>query len=792
MGIVIDALLVFVYIDFLKNEYLHANEQSIFGKVFKNNWAFVLNSNTNSTGRIWQLVETASQASKIPSVLRKYEPDPSHVLDWVDLEASLDDISYSGCQFTWANNQFDGHYIVSKIDRVLGNDQWFKTFPFSHVRFCPAGISDHSLTVLFVVPIGVSYRKPFKYFKFYVDHKEFIPIAQSVWWKYVQGSPMFRTCCKMRSLKPLLKGLNKRDFSDLSSRVQCARSELENARIKLDKDPLNLEFQVNERNLCKKYVDLCNAEESLAHQKSRVQWLSLGDRNSAFFFRSIRNNQNRSSNSGVTLDNGVRLTKPPDIHNAFVANFSNLFGSPHADDYNGFERVNSLVNKRLTYAQMVFIARDVTVDEIKDVFKSFIPTRPLALMGSLLVSSIVLRRLWALKSLLPLSRSLTLSAFVQGRRIADNIFLSQELMRGYYKESLSPTCAMKVDLMKAYDNVSLHGHFQGARGLRQGHVPSVQLIKTGLMEFQSLSGLALNPQKSHVFFSGCDASLRNDILRITQFQEGHLPVKYLGVPLIPIRLKAIDCQSLVTRITVRIKSSTNKTLSYAGRAQLISTIIFSMQVYWSSLFILPKRVIKEVEALCRSFLWSDLGLKNTGAKVAWDRVCAPKNGGGLGFESMTIWNKAVVAKHAWFLISCGEQSMWCQRVKSCLLRGHSFWEVNVPCDPSWSKVAFVVKDSGWCWPNASSWVVKEILTHTPPDLTPSMGSNDKIVWLPQKDGKFSIGCNMWKLFFEGCEVTIRGLSDVTLISGGVSIVLSPLRLQIVRGSPGPGCIAALV
>ena len=69
---------------------------------------------------------------------------------------------------------------------------------------------------------------------------------------------------------------------------------------------------------------------------------------------------------------------------------------------------------------------------------------------------------------------------------------------------------------------------------------------------------------------------------------------------------------------------------------MISTILFSMQVYWSSLFILPKRVIKEVEALCRSFLWSGLDLKNTGAKVAWDRVCAPKNEGGLGFKSMTI------------------------------------------------------------------------------------------------------------------------------------------------------------
>ncbi|KAF7140462.1 hypothetical protein RHSIM_Rhsim06G0099100 [Rhododendron simsii] len=45
------------------------------------------------------------------------------------------------------------------------------------------------------------------------------------------------------------------------------------------------------------------------------------------------------------------------------------------------------------------------------------------------------------------------SLFDGGRRIADNIFLTQELMRGYHKHSSTPRCAMKVDIVKAYDNV---------------------------------------------------------------------------------------------------------------------------------------------------------------------------------------------------------------------------------------------------------------------------------------------------------------------------------------------------
>ena len=45
------------------------------------------------------------------------------------------------------------------------------------------------------------------------------------------------------------------------------------------------------------------------------------------------------------------------------------------------------------------------------------------------------------------------SAFVPGRRISDNIFLSQEILRGYHRVSRDPRCAMKIDIMKAYDNV---------------------------------------------------------------------------------------------------------------------------------------------------------------------------------------------------------------------------------------------------------------------------------------------------------------------------------------------------
>ncbi|GJU23040.1 putative RNA-directed DNA polymerase, eukaryota, reverse transcriptase zinc-binding domain protein, partial [Tanacetum coccineum] len=45
------------------------------------------------------------------------------------------------------------------------------------------------------------------------------------------------------------------------------------------------------------------------------------------------------------------------------------------------------------------------------------------------------------------------SAFILGRRISDNILITQELMYSYHKKKGPPRCAFKIDIQKAYDTV---------------------------------------------------------------------------------------------------------------------------------------------------------------------------------------------------------------------------------------------------------------------------------------------------------------------------------------------------
>jgi len=164
--------------------------------------------------------------------------------------------------------------------------------------------------------------------------------------------------------------------------------------------------------------------------------------------------------------------------------------------------------------------------------------------------------------------------------------------------------------------------------------------------------------------------------------EGCLPVRYLGVPLITKRLTAADCEGLVVKFTSQIDSWCAKHLSFAGRLQLISSVLFSLQVFWSNIFILPKAVIRLLEQKLNRFLWCGKD-EHAKAKVSWERVCLPKKEGGLGLKRLYVWNQSAMLKHVWNLFAQAS-SIWVAWVNENWLRGGSFWQISIPQSCSWS------------------------------------------------------------------------------------------------------------
>ncbi|GJR34250.1 RNA-directed DNA polymerase, eukaryota, reverse transcriptase zinc-binding domain protein [Tanacetum coccineum] len=310
------------------------------------------------------------------------------------------------------------------------------------------------------------------------------------------------------------------------------------------------------------------------------------------------------------------------------------------------------------------------------------------------------------------------SAFIPGRHIQNNILITQELLKGYNRTNEPKRCAMKIDIQKAYggrglkqgDHISLYlftmvmevfntimikniredGSFKYHHGCKyiklthmcfsddlmvlcNGDTDSLKVVKKSLDEFGSVSGLFPNLIKSTIFFGSINEKVKDDMLEILPFKCGKLPMRYLGVPLLAKSLGVKDCQNLLDSVENIINCWRNKFLSYAGRIQLIASILSAMQQYWASVYILPLTVINELEKFFKRFLWNPGGSVKGKARVAWKFVCRPKGQGGLGFKPLQRWNKVLLVSQLWKLIDKME-SLWVKWVNTVKLKGKSIWE----------------------------------------------------------------------------------------------------------------------
>ncbi|GKC83208.1 putative RNA-directed DNA polymerase [Tanacetum coccineum] len=337
--------------------------------------------------------------------------------------------------------------------------------------------------------------------------------------------------------------------------------------------------------------------------------------------------------------------------------------------------------------------------------------------------------------------SINQSAFVPGRRISDNILLTQELMRNYHRNRGPPRRAFKVDIQKAYDTVDwgflrsilvgfgfhptmvdwimvcvsttsysvcingdLYGWFNGKHRLRQddlflftrGLPNSVRVIIDALEEFKNVSGLVPSIPKSTTFFCNVSNALKAIILSSMPFAKGTLPVKYLGVPLI--------------------------SSSYC--IVIVRSVLSSMHIYWVLVYILPVRIIHDLEQLMRGFLWCQGEMKKGKAKVALEAVCLPHREGGLGICRLEDFNVALMATY----INNGRStSMWFDKwadfcplrdmltVRNIVRSGFSLLDT----------VSDLIDNGSWKWPH--DWLSRflNIVNIPVPDIN---NEDDAIVW----------------------------------------------------------------
>ncbi|GKB34451.1 RNA-directed DNA polymerase, eukaryota, reverse transcriptase zinc-binding domain protein [Tanacetum coccineum] len=503
---------------------------------------------------------------------------------------------------------------------------------------------------------------------------------------------------------------------------------------RIDKEPHTSSQKQIEVDVLKEYNTARQDEEKMLFQRAKIKWLSDGDKNSKFFHIFLKGRAHKSriekvqnekrerfkganSNPKTICDEDakemIRRISDVEIKEAFFDICDNKAPGPDGYTVKFYKKAWTIVGPDVCAAVKDFFKRGKLIGEVNATLITLVPkiTTPIKVSDYRPIACCN-------------------SAFIPGRQITDNILLTQELLKGYSWKSGARRVAMKIDIQKAYDTVnwdfledalnmqgypispyiftlvmevftlilnkqiSDDGNFKfhwGCKDLQishlcfaddllvlcRGDIKSVKVVKSAMDIFSSISGLNPNIGKSIIFFSNVEEQVRNEILAILPFKIGSLPVTYLGVPLITKSPTFTDCKCLIDKVKEKVSNWKNKLLSYVGRLQLIASILSSMQVYWASVFILPKSVIKEIDKLLKGFLWCQGELSKGKAKVAWKQICRPMDEVGLGIKSLEVCNEVLMTKHLWNVATLKE-SLWVKWININRIRGESIWAID--CD----------------------------------------------------------------------------------------------------------------
>ncbi|XP_038988084.1 uncharacterized protein LOC120112574 [Phoenix dactylifera] len=207
----------------------------------------------------------------------------------------LIDLGFSGSRYTWCNNQQGRARVWERLDRVCATAGWVQCFPNHRVRHLPRIASDHH-PLLVSTEIHTPVRSPFRFEKFWLSYPRSSEMVREAWCSPVRGDAMYRVSRRLELTRRRLRRWNREEVGNIFRRTEEEEEAISRLQVQEAQRGGLSEEQMGElRSHLALHDSLLRRQETLWRQKSRVQWILEGDRNTKFFHQStvIRRNQNR-------------------------------------------------------------------------------------------------------------------------------------------------------------------------------------------------------------------------------------------------------------------------------------------------------------------------------------------------------------------------------------------------------------------------------------------------------------------------------------------------------------------
>ena len=132
-------------------------------------------------------------------------------------------------------------------------------------------------------------------------------------------------------------------------------------------------------------------------------------------------------------------------------------------------------------------------------------------------------------------------------------------------------------------------------------------------------------------------------------------------------------------------------------------------MYTMNCFKLLESLCNELNTKMRNFWWAQRDKERKMAWIAWEKMCTPKNEGGMGFKDLKAFNLALLVKQGW-RISQDLDSLAHRVLKEKYFSDSNFLEAELGKNPSYTWRSLVaargVLHRGLRWNIGNGWKAK--------------------------------------------------------------------------------------
>ncbi|XP_059289054.1 uncharacterized protein LOC132042545 [Lycium ferocissimum] len=489
----------------------------------------------------------------------------------------LHEMPFKGSPFTWWNGRAANDCIFKRLDRVVHNHSFQNWFRHLEVEHLSRTGSDHAPLLLSCGDQVENFIKPFRFFKFLVEHDTFLDFIKQQWEADLSDDVFLSFKLKMKKLKVALSKWSQVTFGDIFKQLVIREDIVKIKEQLIEENPSKENRMVMQKAQAELKLLVKGRRKRI--QIKRIQdadgtWLEDADRvvgEAVKFFHKQFTHEEVSKDSPILNhipelireEDNMLLAEQPTMEEVqkavFELNRDSTCG-PH-----GFSRIfyqkcwevikadvfsvvkaffdGQTLPKSITHTNLVLLPK-------KNIVESFSGMRPIILSNFInkVISRVVHDRLDRLLTRVISPNQL---GFVKGRNIIENA----------------------------------HGFFHSTRGVKPGDPlsPAVFIIAAEVLSI-ALNSLFDQPgfvvygmpkwsaKLNHLAYAD-DTSIFPAVEAETGFVRGKFPCTYLGVPITHARKRKVDYTELSKKVKDKLQTWKGKLLSYGGKAVLITSVL---------------------------------------------------------------------------------------------------------------------------------------------------------------------------------------------------------------------------